>query len=339
MYSNRLGYAATTDSTLLIDGEGAPVVQYAIDPLYIAPSDTTPTTIDTVTTQAIAPSGTTIATDLLGDIYVYLYFKDEHGKPLAVDGQLINLANGEVLSTISKSYEANISAQDVPASQLGVVFTAPGYKTVKSTVDQLQLLTDPKTIFFQKGFGTVIIFEAAALLALLLFLKSQKKKMGAFDKTKAIGIMEVVALGIGLFLAYRLVKNILDFLGVTKSQSTATLDNAEQDPNSFWNPNYYLTIKPAGANWTYAITYDQAAQWVQDLQDCFGAFNDDEEGAIAIFKNFRTKANASYFSAVFQRITGEDLLHYLRGGWWPQDRLSDADVYTINNYINSLPNY
>lgn len=275
------------------------------------------------------------------EVYVYVTFKDKKtGADLAVNGELIDLANGKVISTIKDSVDAQIHSVDVPAAQLGVAFHKFGYKTIKSTVDQLQLLPDPKTIYFEKGVGTEILFTAAGLAALLAFYYSRKnKKVGAFDAKKGEGIILVIALGVSAFLAYKLVKKILDFLGVTKSEASQGLDNASTNPNAFWNPNFWQTIKPANAAYSYAISYDTAAEWAKTLYDSFGIFNDNEEQAIGVFKQCRTQANASYLCYVFQHLYGEDCLSFLRGGWWPQDRLSDADVYTINNYVNALPKY
>jgi hypothetical protein len=77
---------------------------------------------------------------------------------------------------------------------------------------------------------------------------------------------------------------------------------------------------------------------VQQILDSFGAFNDNEEQAIAVFHQLKTKANVSFLAEIFYRMTGQDLLTYLRGGIWPQDRLSDSDVNAINQFLSKLPN-
>lgn len=318
------------DSGTLAPGTGIDVAPTPVLPLDLSPD----AAVD------VAPTGTTSTTGTPGLVYLYLYFKDKKtGQPIEVNGKLIDLATGNVLSEIQNSSEAEIKVEDVPLQQLGVQFYKTGYKKIVSTADQLQLLPQPRTIFFEKGDGVTILYTAAALAALLFFYYKTKKKVGAFDKKKAIDITAVVALGIAVYLAYKLVKKILDFLGVTKSQATASLDDAATNPNSFWNPNYWKDVKPANASYSYAFTWDQAAALAGKLYDAFGAFNDDEEQAINVFKQCRTKANASYICYVFQFIYGEDCLKFLRGGWWPQDRLSDADVYEINQYVNNLKDY
>lgn len=339
-YSIVTDYAAPVSDTYvdLI----SPAVQVSPTGLVLDVAPTDIATTDTLVTQeTVSPGGTSNVANTSNYIYLHLYFRDKKtGAPLLVNGKLINLQNGEVLSEIKDSSEAEVQVWDVPLQQLGLQFWKTGYKKIVTTADQLQIIPDPKNILFEKGEGTVILYTAAALAALLfVYYKSKRKRVGAFDKKKALDITAVVALGIGVFLAYKLVKKILDFLGVTKSPETAGLDAAATDPNSFWNPNYWQTVKPAGAYYTYTFTYDQAAELAKSLYDAFGMFNDNEEQAINVFKQCHTKANASYICYVFQSIYGEDCLTFLRGGWWPQDRLSDTDVWTITNYVNNLKAY
>jgi hypothetical protein len=92
-------------------------------------------------------------------------------------------------------------------------------------------------------------------------------------------------------------------------------------------------------SYTHAITEQTALSWCAEIEDAFGAFNDCEECAIGVFKRCYTQANASFLCWVFVNHYGEDMLTYLRGGWWPQDRLSDADVNQINQYISNLPKW
>jgi hypothetical protein len=292
----------------------------------------------------LAPDPPATAPDIVPDvqaplppteIYLYLHFKDKQtGEDLAIDGKLIDNASGTILSQIASSYEAEISVQDVPATQLKVQLYKKGFKSITANVSDLLLLPDPKTIYFERGHNFPVL-ESAALFALIVFATRKKKKVGAITTSD---IYPFLLIGGGL-LAFSLIKKILESLGIWENKDSKSLDEAATDPNSWWNPTYWQSVKPANRQWSYAINYDTAAAWVTELQDAFTFYNDCEECAIAIFKRMHTKANASYFSWVFNQITGEDLLTYLRGGMWPQDRLSDADVNTINNYINNLAQY
>jgi hypothetical protein len=122
--------------------------------------------------------------------------------------------------------------------------------------------------------------------------------------------------------------------GIIDSQATTDLNNQSTNPQSFWNPTYYKNF----SSYSYAIDTTTAQQYVQQILDSFGAFNDNEEQAIAVFHQLKTKANVSFLAEIFYRMTGQDLLTYLRGGIWPQDRLSDSDVNAINQFLSKLPN-
>jgi hypothetical protein len=327
--------------TRALDQDGGGGLQFD----YIAPPDlslspSVPPVVETLLPSSLPPPPSSpphIAQDALPPAptqwSIAFTFKDgKTGEPLAVNGKLIDLGSNSVLSTITNSLEANVSVADVPAYQLQAEFFKNGYKKISlnlGNISQSQVvLTFERTSHFP-------YLELLALLALVAFAKKRKKQVGAVTTKDVLPFMLI---GGGL-LAFSIVKKLLEFLGVWESHDSKNLDNEAQDPSSPWNPTLWQRLQSQGVKWSYAITYDQAAELVQQLQNAFGPFNDDEEQAIAIFKNFRTQANASFFADVFQRITGQDLLSYVRGGSWPQDRLSDADVYSLNNFLHNLKQY
>lgn len=143
----------------------------------------------------------------------------------------------------------------------------------------------------------------------------------------------------GVVLGYvAIIRPLFEGLGLLRSGDTRELDSASVDPGSWWNPNYYKT-KPYNIAYTNPITKGRANELAEMLYDQFGWFNDNEEGAVAVFKSLPSQAAGSYLSEAFREIYGQDMLAFLRGGIWPQDRLSDADVNLINNYVKSLPKY
>lgn len=149
------------------------------------------------------------------------------------------------------------------------------------------------------------------------------------EKIDTGDILTLAAVVVG----FSLVSKVFQGLGIWDSPATKHLDAESSDPGSPWNPNYYRQFQ----NFTYAIDTKTAMQYASEMLDAFGPFNDCEECVISIFKRLRTKSNLSFLSDVFSQGYGQDLLSYLRGGTWPQDRLSDADVNFINDYINQLP--
>jgi len=274
-----------------------------------------------------------------GTTEVWGYFYDkETGEPINATLQLFWNATGQALNdpftTDNYSYSAWVNTNDT--YKIDVVFTAEGYKPVKIRFADLE--QDPD-IYFERAETSFHISPwmiAAVMLAVIVYReKNRKKRVGKLETKDVFPILMLV----GGYLGFLVVKKILEHLGVLDDKDERALDEIAGDPNSFWNPNYWQTIKPADKNWTYAITTTTAKQWIKEIVDSFGAFNDNEEKAIGIMKRCRTKANCSFLAWVFNEMYGEDLLEYLRGGHWPQDRLSNEHVKQIHDYIAKLPNY
>lgn len=230
---------------------------------------------------------------------------------------------------VSEGYYQAWTEHDVNTT--AVRFEKKGYKS--QTVPFSELMQNPD-IYLQEGseFPYWMIVMVIAAVAI------HKKKSG---KVGAMGIDDLlpIFLLVGGVLAFSLIQKLLVSIGLWDSQDTKDLDNLQDDPNSFWNPNYWQTVKPANANYSYAITQATARQWAKDIWDAIGAINDCESCIIAVFKRCKTRANASFLAWEFQNVYNQDLLTWLRGGTWPSDRLSDADVNLINKYINNLPKY
>lgn len=168
-----------------------------------------------------------------------------------------------------------------------------------------------------------------AFLAFLIFVSSKKeKKMG---KITTSDVVPYLLIGGGL-LTFDIVRRTLEGFGIWTSKETKQLNVEATNPNSAWNPNFYKNY----SYYSYAITRQQAEQMAKQIYDAFGMFNDCEECVKSVFYSLKTKSNVSYLSDVFQQVYGQALLPFLRGGLWPQDRLSDSDVSEINNYINNL---
>lgn len=218
-------------------------------------------------------------------------------------------------------------------TQMMVEYSADGYSTVTKGFWELYdvngYLAD---IEMKRSFPIHIVLLVAAAAALYM---RRKNKVGKLTTGDVFPIMLLV----GGVIAFSLIKDVLEFLGLWKDKNEKELDNAENDPNSFWSPTYWQWIKPANANYSYAITNTTAYEWAGEIYNSFHWYNDCEECVIAVFKRCRTKANASYLCYIFGQRYGQDLLTFLRGGWWPQDRLSDGETNIINNYIKGLPNY
>jgi hypothetical protein len=211
------------------------------------------------------------------------------------------------------------------------LFAAPGFASFVSSANELE---NDNVIELEKDndlSGNSFILVAG--VAGLLLFKNQKNKKTVIAKIDTKEIGPVLWIGGGL-IAFMALKKVLTLFGIIDSQATTDLNNQSTNPQSFWNPTYYKNF----SSYSYAIDTTTAQQYVQQILDSFGAFNDNEEQAIAVFHQLKTKANVSFLAEIFYRMTGQDLLTYLRGGIWPQDRLSDSDVNAINQFLSKLPN-
>jgi hypothetical protein len=226
------------------------------------------------------------------------------------------------------AYTIEVDMMELP--NYAAIFYADGY--VPHLIP-LEILADTPTVTMtpEKGFP---IWMVLAVIAAVYVYRKQKKKVGALSMGDVFPIFLIV----GGIIAFDIIKRILITLGIWDSKDTKELDDEAADPNSAWNPNFYKT-KPSNVQWTYAITTSQADKFARDIYNAFGAFNDCEECVKGIIRQQRTKSNISYIAEQFQKIYGSDLLDFLRGGWWPQDRLSDSDVAELNRFIAQLPKY
>lgn len=207
-----------------------------------------------------------------------------------------------------------------------IIFGAEGYTELAMDAGQ----HDNLLVVLKKS-GTLTLLLLLTVAGIVYFYMSRNKKVGALETKDIIPIFYLA----GGIVGFVLIKQILEALGIWKDQDTKDLDNAAGDPNSFWNPNFWK----GSQNYSYAIDLPTAQQLVTEIYNAFGAFNDCEECVIGIFRSMRTKANVSFLSYVFQQKYGMDLLKFLRGGIYPQDRLSDTDVAEINRYVKQLPDY
>lgn len=295
----------------------APIDQPQILPMSVAVSEEIPTTIN----------------DSSSEYYVQGFIVDEKTGN-SIQGtilQLVILADDSPLSEPYqlRSIDGSYSAWTVnDPNVVGVKFTAPGYTT--RTIPFSELLVSPDVLLKKSFPWFILLIVAGAVIA-------YRKKTGKVGKLSTSDVFPIMLL-VGGFIAFTVIKDVLEFLGLWETKDTKDLDEAATSSGSFWNPNFWRT-KPDNINYSYAITDATARQWSREIYDSFGAFNDCEECAIAVAKRCRTQANFSFLVYIFQDEYGQDLLTFLRGGLWPQDRLSDADVNTINQYIASLPKY
>lgn len=199
-----------------------------------------------------------------------------------------------------------------------------------------------------KGSSWPIILILALVLILAMDRRNRKKKVGQAAALTAASAASaawkdqttrIVILGIVVIVSMKifgLFDRLLIMFGLKKNPDTEKLDQESENPESFWNPNFYKD----GPSGTLLLTSAAAEKLSKQIYDAIGLFDDDEEAVIAVFKSLRTQSQASFLSEKFAQLYKADLLSWLRGsGIWPKDRLSDADVKQITDYVNKLPKY
>jgi hypothetical protein len=128
-------------------------------------------------------------------------------------------------------------------------------------------------------------------------------------------------------------------LGISQSAAAASLEAMKRDPDIFWNGQYWRNVSKRTPGGLVKILTNAAVNdlWAL-LNKAFGYFNDDETAAIAAFrKHIRTQTQLSYFSEWVAKNAGVDLLTWLEGSGYPNDRLSAEEIDIITQYVKKLP--
>lgn len=211
----------------------------------------------------------------------------------------------------------------------------PGYKVPMPLA--MSYTYPDNSYYLQIQEPTFLIIPIALGAGLLLLARKKKKKVGAFDTNTVVTVGIAIAGGYILFNSMHILDSLLQAFGINKSKETQALDVTASSPTSFWNPNFWKDA-PNGT-YTHAITEQQAQDIISQLYDAKSIWNDDEAEAKGALKQLQTQAELSFVAWELQKANGVDLLEFLRGGLWPNDFLSDADVYEINSYFQGLPKY
>lgn len=251
--------------------------------------------------------------------------KNKEGVLIANARASVNQGGQTLLAAVTNGRYA-INADE----QATVIFKAPGYVQLNVPVMILAEMPDVTLTESKAIPWTYVMLVSGAVI----WYYNKTKKVGKLNKDD---ILPIVLL-IGGVLGFSVIKKILEGLGLWDSADTKDLDNASTNPLKWWNPNFWMS-KPPDVSYTNPITESTARQFANTIYNSFGAFNDNEEQAINVFKMLPSQAAGSFLAYVFGNTYNMDLLTFLRGGSWPQDRLSDADVNLIDNYVSNLPKY
>ncbi len=274
------------------------------------------------------------------------YIKDSSGKILTdLYVSTVNMNTGEVYYSPEYWPTGEYRFSSYPDDpEVAIKIERKGFKpAVRSILELVQF--DYPTIYMQRD-NTLLLVAAitagvillpgnnsignpAAAAAILKDVRLPKPE----NKQIANAMWILFAAGVA-FSTYK----IFIMLGLIKDKDEVDLDRAVTDPDSWWNPAFYLT-KPASIPYTRPISTAQAVTMADAIYDAMGWFDDTEEAVKGVFRQLPSQAAGSFLCAVFLQRYNADLLDFLRGGNWPYDRLSDADVNEINQFVNRLPKY
>jgi hypothetical protein len=145
---------------------------------------------------------------------------------------------------------------------------------------------------------------------------------------------------IGLVVVYfgytKVIKPILESVGLQKSSEELEIEKQTSNPGSPWNPNYW---RKGGAT---IITNSQVQKFIDTIWNAPGYVYDDFDAVLGVFKQLKTKSQVSYLAHKFNEAKGKDLLNWLQGGGplsWPADRFSADQVNQLIKYVSGLKNY
>jgi hypothetical protein len=263
-------------------------------------------TLKDIQTLKVIPNG------IMQEIYY-----ESDGNILTPFGPIYNINNGTWTLTV-----------DVLSSDRYFQFSAPGYNIYYANLTSLY--NDSNVQLLTSSHSAILPIAA---IGLFLLAAKKKKHVAGIGKMETKDVMPYILIG-GVLVAAGLLKKFFTSLGILDSADTTALNNADTNPQSFWNPNYWKQFSsfPNGA-----ITTEQAVNYLLQITDAFGFFSDNVAAVDAVFHQLTSKAQVSYMSYVSAQNGGSDLLTYLRGSSWPNDRLSDSEVQAINSFLNNLP--
>lgn len=148
--------------------------------------------------------------------------------------------------------------------------------------------------------------------------------------------------GVALFFLikpiYNAMQSFFQGAGITKSPAQQRLNEMQGNPKSFWNAEFWKLLARQIGKPVSAMTVSNMQKLWNELNVAFGYFNDDESAAIASFKKYiRYQTQLSFFSDWVQKNQNTDLLGWLQGNTYPNDRLSPDEIDIITQYVQNLP--
>lgn len=159
------------------------------------------------------------------------------------------------------------------------------------------------------------------------------------DKDKS-ELAKYAILGIGGYLFFQYVTNqfksgVSNLFGNENTTDTVPIKKELLSINSPFSPNFYKSA-PVGSLLLTRLTADNFSK---QILDSVGFFKDDFALVLGVFRQLKTQSQVSFLSDRFLAISGYDLLTWLLGDTWPDDRFNSEQVNQILTIVKQLPKY
>ena len=142
--------------------------------------------------------------------------------------------------------------------------------------------------------------------------------------------------GFLLFKGYKFLKGILENLGLSQSQSDINVNTAQTNPNSPWSPLYYKTAQRQGHS-VMLYTVASTDLLCKQIYESVGWFTDNWSQAFGAIKQCKYKTQISFLCERFKIKYNADLITWLPGSYYPNDRFSNDEVNQAIQYVSNLP--
>ena len=145
--------------------------------------------------------------------------------------------------------------------------------------------------------------------------------------------------GGAVFIAYKAFgafKGLFESLGLSSSEADISVTQTQQDPGSPWSPNYYKTLQKQGKN-IMLLTQSSADLLAQQIYNSVHFYGDNWAQAFGAIKQCKYKTQISFLAERFKIKYNADLITWLPGTIWPNDRFSNTEVNQAIEYVKKLP--
>lgn len=143
------------------------------------------------------------------------------------------------------------------------------------------------------------------------------------------------ALGLGVYYLVNKLGGLVPSLGAETPAEDIRVSQEVNNPGSPFTASFYKNRPGTALLLTDAAARTAANKIWQSANPVY----DDFPRVVGVFKALKTQAQVSQVVEKFRQVYGQDLLSWMRGGYWPTDRYSAEQVNQIIDLVKRLPKY